>query len=78
MALVKGTNAYVNVAEADGALGRCLQGRDRAHERRLAGPVGPEQAKQAWLDLKADIVQRNHATTINLRDAINDQHALSP
>jgi hypothetical protein len=57
---------HVDVAEADAAAVGVLQGGDRAHERRLAGAVGAEQAEHAGGDREVDALQRAHAVGVGL------------
>ena len=54
------------------AVGFLQRGED-AHQRRLAGAVGAEQAVHARRDRQADVLQRLHAVGVGLGDVADGQ-----
>ena len=64
----------VGVAERDGAGVGLLERGDRAHQRGLAGAVGPEQAVHAAADVERDVPEGVDA--VNLRGAPKQQAVL--
>ena len=61
------------IAEADRPAVRLLQRRDDAHQRRLAGAVGAEQAIHAGRNREGDVLQGLHAVGVGLRYVTNVQ-----
>ena len=64
---------HVDLAEHGAAAVGFLQRGQDAHQRRLAGAVGPEQAEHARRDRQADVVQRLHAVGIGLADVAESE-----
>ena len=64
----------VDVAEADAAFGRRLQRGDSAHQRRLAGAVGAQQAEHPLGNGQADVVQRPRAVAVDVRQVFDSKH----
>ena len=60
------------------ARGRRLQRRDGAHQRRLARAVGAEQAEHAARDRQGDIVERDRAIGISVRQIGDFEHVVPP
>ena len=65
---------HVDGAEADVSGGRRLQCRDRAHQGRLAGPVGAQQAEHALFHGQIDVFQRLRPVGIDVRQVLDNQH----
>ena len=66
----------VDVAEADRALGRRLQGRHSAHQGRLAGAVGPEKTIHPARDRQRHMVERPSPVRIDMADIIEFEHRI--
>ena len=59
------------------AIGRLQRG-NRAHQRRLAGPVGPQQPEHPGRNGQADIIQRPNVIAVSLAQTFDHQHAHCP
>ena len=57
---------HVDLAERDAAAVGLLQRGEDAHQRGLAGAVGPQQPVHAVRDREGDVVQRLHAVGVGL------------
>src|SRR6185437_6982303 len=65
---------HVDVAEPDTAFVRVLQGRDRAHQRRLSRAVRAEQSEHPVRDVQRYTVERTHTVRIGLGKIADGQH----
>jgi hypothetical protein len=63
-AKVAGIGDDVLAGEGDRALVGLLQRGDGAHQRRLAGAVGAEQAEQTVADFEGDVVEGSNAVGV--------------
>src|SRR5678816_2724883 len=61
------------IAQRYGAQVRLLQRGDRAHQRRLAGAVGSEEAVHPARDVEVDVTQSAHAVGVRLGDAADGE-----
>jgi hypothetical protein len=69
-----GVSDHVDIAEPDESRGGGLQGGDDPHQRRLAGPIGTEQAVHAIGNDQIDVVERLHPAGIDVAEGLDDQH----
>src|SRR5262245_45632519 len=72
-----GVRDDVDVVEPDAAGGWNLQRGHRAHERRLAGAVRPEQAEHPARDFQRDRLERARTVRIDMRELVDAQHTAS-
>ena len=56
----------IDITEGQRALIRCLQGGNRAHQRGLARPVGPQQSEHPVGNGQADAVERAYLIAVSL------------
>jgi hypothetical protein len=63
----------VDVAQHDGASVGLLERGDRAHERRLAGAVGSEEAIHPARNVERDVAEGAHAVGVGLGDAADSE-----
>ncbi len=64
----------VEAVHGDAARRRHEQRADDAHQRALAGSVGPEQAEQPRADLEVDVVEGDRAASVNVPHAVGYDH----
>ena len=68
---------HVDIAKADMARGRGLQGGHRPHQGRFSSPVGTQKPVHAARDRQIDLVQGLYAIGVDVGEVLDDQHRRS-